>query len=128
MAQSGPRGAIAPPLETRGFGAVIQQPASMPTVQPTQPSQVPMQRSDSQQTAVNPTALRPVFGVSLDDLFTRDDILIPKVIAECIQAVDLYGLEVEGIYRRPGDKKLVDQIKIMFDNGKLGQHSGWSGC
>ena len=87
-----------------------------------------MQRSDSQQTAVNPTALRPVFGVSLDDLFTRDDILIPKVIAECIQAVDLYGLEVEGIYRRPGDKKLVDQIKIMFDNGKLGQHSGWSGC
>jgi len=112
------RGAMVPPLETHGFGTVIQQPVILPIAP--QPGQTSMLPSDSQP-SVNPPALRPVFGVALDDLFTRDDMLIPKVVHECIQAVDLYGLDVEGIYRLSGDKKVVDQIKMMFDNGKAGR-------
>lgn len=34
-----------------------------------------------------------------------------------MQAVDLYGLDVEGIYRLSGEKRHVDRIKAMFDNG-----------
>ncbi|KAI5845480.1 hypothetical protein BZA05DRAFT_145714 [Tricharina praecox] len=114
MAPQDPQSAMVP--NGGGFGAVIQQPVTLPIAQPVHPGQVPMLRSDSQQTAVHPTSLNPIFGVSLDDLFARDDLLIPKVIEECIQAVELYGLDVEGIYRLSGDKKHVDQIKIMFDN------------
>jgi hypothetical protein len=41
------------------------------------------------------------------------------VVYQCIQAVDLFGLEVEGIYRLSGTQSHVNRIKAMFDNGKL---------
>jgi hypothetical protein len=41
------------------------------------------------------------------------------VVYQCIQGVDLFGLEVEGIYRLSGTQSHVNKIKAMFDNGKL---------
>jgi len=38
------------------------------------------------------------------------------VVYQCIQAVDLFGLEVEGIYRLSGTQSHVNKIKAMFDN------------
>ena len=63
-------------------------------------------------------ALRPVFDVSLDDLLKRDGSAIPLVIYQCIQAVDLFGLEVEGIYRLSGSSTHISKLKRIFDNGK----------
>lgn len=63
--------------------------------------------------------LNPVFGVSLDKLFSRDGSAVPMIIYQCIQAVDLFGLEVEGIYRLSGTATHVMQMKSMFDNGAL---------
>jgi len=40
-----------------------------------------------------------VFGVNLDTLFKRDQSPVPLVVYQCIQAVDLFGLDIEGIYR-----------------------------
>lgn len=62
-------------------------------------------------------ALRPVFGVSLDDLLKRDGSAIPLVVYQCVQAVDLFGLEVEGIYRLSGSSAHVNKLKGIFDNG-----------
>ena len=62
-------------------------------------------------------ALRPVFGLSLEDLLKRDGSAIPLVVYQCIQAVDLYGLEVEGIYRVSGSTGHVNRLKAAFDNG-----------
>ena len=62
--------------------------------------------------------LKPVFGLSLEQLFERDGSAVPMVVYQCIQAVDLYGLEVEGIYRLSGTSSHVTKIKAMFDNGK----------
>jgi hypothetical protein len=62
--------------------------------------------------------MRPVFGVSLESLLTRDNCVVPIVVSQCIRAVDLYGLHVEGIYRLSGEKKHVERIKQIFDNGK----------
>lgn len=62
--------------------------------------------------------LKPVFGLTLDQLFDRDGSAVPMVVYQCIQAVDLYGLEVEGIYRVSGTGSHVNKIKAMFDNGK----------
>jgi hypothetical protein len=61
--------------------------------------------------------VNPVFGVTLEDLFHRDGSPVPMVVYQCIQAVDLYGLEVEGIYRIPGTSSHIQQMKALFDSG-----------
>ncbi|MCJ1464676.1 hypothetical protein MMC07_003289 [Pseudocyphellaria aurata] len=70
--------------------------------------------SDSLSTELPP--LKPVFGVSLDDLLKRDGSAIPLVVCQCLQAVDLFGLEVEGIYRLSGSAAHVTKLRTMFDN------------
>lgn len=62
--------------------------------------------------------LKPVFGMTLDQLFERDCSAVPMVVYQCIQAVNLYGLEVEGIYRLSGTASHVNKLKAMFDNGE----------
>ncbi|EOO01662.1 putative rho gtpase activator protein [Phaeoacremonium minimum UCRPA7] len=58
---------------------------------------------------------RPVFGVSLQKLYERDGLAVPMVVYQCIQAVDLFGLTVEGIYRLSGSVPHVNRLKAMFD-------------
>ena len=65
-----------------------------------------------------PPPLKPVFGLSLDELFDRDGSAVPMVVYQCIQAVDLFGLEIEGIYRLSGTSSHITKLKAMFDNGK----------
>jgi hypothetical protein len=63
--------------------------------------------------------LNPVFGLTLEDLFRRDGSPVPMVVYQCIQAVDLFGLEVEGIYRIPGTSSHIQQMKALFDSGSF---------
>ena len=72
-------------------------------------------RSDMQRPNLPP--LNPVFGVSLDDLFRRDNSAVPMIVYQCVQAVDLFGLDVEGIYRTSGSAPHIMEMKAMFDNG-----------
>ncbi|KAL8708277.1 MAG: hypothetical protein Q9220_006854 [cf. Caloplaca sp. 1 TL-2023] len=59
---------------------------------------------------------RPVFGVSLDDLLARDGSAIPLVVYQCLQAVDLFGLDVEGIYRLSGSAMHLTKLRALFDD------------
>lgn len=68
-------------------------------------------------TSGNLPPLKPVFGMTLEKLFERDGSAVPMVVYQCIQAVDLYGLEVEGIYRLSGTASHINKIKAIFDNG-----------
>jgi hypothetical protein len=61
--------------------------------------------------------LKPVFGLTLQQLFDRDNSAVPMIVYQCIQAVDLFGLEVEGIYRVSGTTSHINKMKAMFDNG-----------
>ena len=63
--------------------------------------------------------LRPVFGVSLDELFRRDGSAVPTIVYQCVQAVDLFGLNTEGIYRTSGSAPVIHELKTLFDHGKL---------
>lgn len=81
-----------------------------------QASNIPQQAQISGKSN-NLLPLRPVFGMSLEQLFDRDGSAVPLVIYQCIQAVNLYGLEVEGIYRLSGTTSHMNKIKAMFDNG-----------
>ncbi|KAL4924930.1 putative Rho GTPase activator (Rgd1) [Aspergillus undulatus] len=60
--------------------------------------------------------LKPVFGVSLDDLYARDGTAVPMIVYQCFQAVELFGLDVEGIYRLSGSATHISQMKALFDN------------
>lgn len=72
--------------------------------------------------------VRPVFGVSLEDLLKRDGSAIPFVVYQCLQAVDLFGLEVEGIYRLSGSAAHVTKLRALFDNGNLAPNSCSKSC
>ncbi|KAG5292412.1 GTPase activating protein [Histoplasma ohiense] len=60
--------------------------------------------------------LKPVFGVSLEELFQRDGTAIPMIVYQCIQGVELFGLNVEGIYRLSGNANHIAHLKSLFDN------------
>lgn len=57
----------------------------------------------------------PVFGTPLDELLDYEESTVPRVVYQCIQAVDSFGLEVEGIYRANGNSAQVQEIKRLFD-------------
>ncbi|KAG0637385.1 Rho GTPase activation protein [Tuber brumale] len=97
--------------QPQGFGAVVQQAAILPPQHP----MANMEYSHSQYGMDYPR-LKPVFGVPLETLLTRDESVVPIVVLQCVQAVDLYGLDVEGIYRVSGERKHVERIKQIFDN------------
>ncbi|KAH9216172.1 hypothetical protein DL95DRAFT_363611 [Leptodontidium sp. 2 PMI_412] len=80
------------------------------------PAPTPYSQPPSTLHVVNLPPLKPVFGLSLEQLFERDGSAVPMVVYQCIQAVDLFGLEVEGIYRLSGTSSHVNKIKAMFDN------------
>jgi hypothetical protein len=61
---------------------------------------------------------KPMFGVHLSRLYERDSLAVPSVVYQCIQAVDLFGLGVEGIYRQSGSLTHINKLKHMFDTGK----------
>ena len=107
-----------PPM---GAGAPPQLPQAQTATQlysqPPTPIMGALQNNNS---STSLPALRPVFGLSLEDLLKRDGSAIPLVVYQCIQAVDLYGLEVEGIYRLSGSSAHVSKLRSIFDNG--GQH------
>ena len=106
-----------PPHNASAYSPV----APNPYAQPDHP-QAPVGQASAHQTSGvlhgsgNPP-VNPVFGVTLDQLFARDGSPVPLVVYQCIQAVDLYGLEVEGIYRIPGTSTHIQAMKALFDNG-----------
>lgn len=66
---------------------------------------------------MNLPPLKPVFGVSLDELYARDGTAVPMIVYQCFQAIELFGLDVEGIYRLSGSANHISQMKALFDNG-----------
>jgi len=58
-----------------------------------------------------------MFGLSLSTLYERDGIAVPMVVYQCIQAVDIFGLNLEGIYRLSGSVPHVNKLKNLFDTG-----------
>lgn len=63
--------------------------------------------------------MKPVYGLTLSRLYERDGVAVPMVVYQCMQAVDLFGLGVEGIYRQSGSMAHIQKLKAMFDNGKM---------
>ncbi|XP_071508530.1 uncharacterized protein [Diadema antillarum] len=61
----------------------------------------------------------PVFGAPFEDAVTRsklyDNIELPRVVRECIDCVEEYGMSTAGIYRLSGVKSKVEALKALYD-------------
>ncbi|XP_072173548.1 ralA-binding protein 1-like [Diadema setosum] len=61
----------------------------------------------------------PVFGAPFEDAVTRsklyDNIELPRVVRECIDCVEEYGMSTAGIYRLSGVKSKVEALKVLYD-------------
>lgn len=78
-----------------------------------------VRRSDGPQIDLPP--IRPVFGLTLDEIFRRDGTAVPSIVHQCTAAVESFGLGVEGIYRTSGSTPHIMEMKAMFDHGKVSQ-------
>ncbi|KAM9897112.1 hypothetical protein OXX69_010391 [Metschnikowia pulcherrima] len=65
---------------------------------------------------VNPYS-QPTFGVSIEDVIQFAGIdNVPLVVKRCIDVIENYGLDIEGVYRTSGNKTTVQSLKESIDS------------
>ena len=57
----------------------------------------------------------PTFGVPLADQMMRDQVEIPRIVVKCCDAIEKYGLDLQGIYRVSGTQTKVHELKRRVD-------------
>lgn len=45
-----------------------------------------------------------------------DNLELPAVFRRCIMYVEAYGLQLEGVYRLPGQKSRIEKLRALFDS------------
>lgn len=55
------------------------------------------------------------FGVSLGDQMQRDGVEIPRVLEKCAETIEMYGLDVTGIYRLSGTTSRIQRLKAKLE-------------
>lgn len=59
---------------------------------------------------------QPTFGVPIEDLIQFAGIdNVPLIVKKCIEVIENYGLNIEGIYRTSGNKTTVQHLKDSID-------------
>ncbi len=62
------------------------------------------------------TAANPItFGTSIDLVVELDGEMVPNVVTKCIEVIDEYGIELEGIYRTNGNASKVQNLRELID-------------
>lgn len=62
------------------------------------------------------TMSQPTFGVSVENVIQFAGIdNVPLVVKKCIEVIENYGLDIEGIYRTSGNKTTVQHLKDSID-------------
>ncbi|KAE8395308.1 hypothetical protein BDV23DRAFT_178832 [Aspergillus alliaceus] len=102
-----------PPYPVGDGPAVPEKQPLIPPTMAAAPSPLPPAGGNFQQ---HLPPLKPVFGVSLEDLYARDGTAVPMIVYQCFQAIELFGLDMEGIYRLSGSANHINQMKQLFDN------------
>lgn len=65
----------------------------------------------------NSSGLTGIFGVPLSNLVS-EDASIPLVVDQLITAIELYGLRMEGLYRKSGVSSRQKELKADIEDGK----------
>lgn len=59
----------------------------------------------------------PTFGIELAIQYEREGGKVPLIVRRCIEAVEVRGLDYEGIYRKSGGANQMRQIVVGFERG-----------
>ncbi|KAE8379213.1 hypothetical protein BDV26DRAFT_259997 [Aspergillus bertholletiae] len=105
-----------PPYPVSNSPAVPEKQALNPPSMAAAPSPLPPAGGAGSNFQQHLPPLKPVFGVSLEDLYLRDGTAVPMIVYQCFQAIELFGLDMEGIYRLSGSANHINQMKQLFDN------------
>ncbi|XP_066886618.1 rho GTPase-activating protein 12 isoform X5 [Kogia breviceps] len=57
-----------------------------------------------------------VFGANLADLCQRENGAVPRFVKLCIEHVDQYGLDVDGIYRVSGNLAVIQKLRFTVNH------------
>jgi len=60
-------------------------------------------------------AFNPVFGVSLEELFQKTNRPIPFIAEKCVEYLREFSLDSEGIFRISGNARVIQALKLMFN-------------
>jgi Rho GTPase-activating protein RGD1 len=104
--QPTPASAFAPPA----FAPTPPPDKGTPTQSYTLPQQRPYDPPSKPSTPKGRT-----FGVPLDIIITRENATLPLIVAQCIIAIDQFGLNAEGIYRKSGSASNLAKLRRLFD-------------
>ncbi|KAI9207539.1 Rho GTPase activation protein [Polychytrium aggregatum] len=84
--------------------------------------QQPIPRKDHAYTPypMSPTMMsiihaKPVFGVELSVQLERDGTQVPTIVTKCIDAVEKFGMRMQGIYRVSGLSSSIQKLRTLFD-------------
>lgn len=59
---------------------------------------------------------QPTFGVSIEDVITFAGIdNVPLIVKKCVEIIETFGLDLEGIYRKSGNVTIVQSLKESID-------------
>eukprot|EP01100_Stratorugosa_tubuloviscum_P010827 TRINITY_DN470_c0_g4_i1.p1 TRINITY_DN470_c0_g4~~TRINITY_DN470_c0_g4_i1.p1 ORF type:complete len:650 (-),score=280.08 TRINITY_DN470_c0_g4_i1:242-2191(-) len=58
-----------------------------------------------------------LFGLPLQKILAREKTKVPTIVTDIIEHLENHALEVEGIFRIPGDQKEIEYIKKILDRG-----------
>lgn len=111
---------VSPAPGTSGFGAAGERSSPAPIASPVSGEYNGASQTQPQNdvyppgTSVSSQAM-PSYGVPLEDLLDYEQGTVPRVVYQCVQAIDNFGLEVEGIYRTNGNTNQVAEIRRLFD-------------
>lgn len=59
-----------------------------------------------------------IFGGPIDELCLYENESVPLIVRSCINIIDNYGLELEGIYRTSGNSTKIHQLKDALNNDR----------
>ena len=66
------------------------------------------------------TQSKPLFGVPLAEALQTPDHVqsgLPIVVAQCLRHLYEHGLNIEGIFRVPGDRTVLNELRMAYDAG-----------
>ncbi|KAG6835147.1 hypothetical protein H0H93_004421 [Arthromyces matolae] len=63
----------------------------------------------------SPAPTRPTFAIDLAEQMARDNVELPPVLTKCCQAIEKYGMQLQGIYRISGITSKVAKLRQKLD-------------
>lgn len=101
-----------PPPEKNISSPQLAPPANIQPIQSVPTSGPPRQAGYSPKPT---TPQGHTFGFPIDEVISRENASLPLIVAQCIIAVDQFGLATEGIYRVSGSVSTLAKLKQLFD-------------